>query len=277
MKKILLSIAALVVAVSTSFSQEANVGLKLGIGWSQWYGDDIDNLASMDANIEKLLNGQESSVDNMFFFGKNAENEYIAINGAIDTRMSFHAGFQINSEINDYFWLKHEFLFATKGFSYTGTKVALTETVNGADTTITIEETDGVELRYRSYHVDILPVSLAAHYEGLQLFVGPYVSVMLASNWIEKQDAIVTTPGVEDFTYVSKVNSIEPVVSERSLGILDYGFVAGFEYELPFGLNAGIRYMQGFASVLETPDGEARTNAFNKDLRVSLGYTFGKD
>lgn len=271
MKKILLSIAALVVAVSTSFSQEANVGLKLGIGWSQWYGDDIDNLAVLDANIKKLLDGKESDIDNMFFFGKTGDSDSIPIRGAIESRMSFHAGFQINSEINDYFWLKHEFLFSTKGFAYTGTKYTVIDSITP------IEETKGVELRYRSYHVDILPVSLAAHYEGLQLFVGPYVSVMLASNWIEKQDAIVTTPGVEDFTYVSKVNSIEPVVSDRSLGILDYGFVAGFEYELPFGLNAGIRYMQGFASVLETPDGEARTNAFNKDLRVSLGYTFGKD
>ena len=85
----------------------------------------------------------------------------------------------------------------------------------------------------------------------------------------------VTTPGNDDFQYYTD-DANQSTVS-RTLSIIDYGYVAGFEYELPFGLNAGIRYMQGFGSVLETPEGESRTNAYNRDLRVSLGYTFGKE
>jgi len=276
MKRILFTIVMVSVLGISSIAQDANVGLKIGLNWSNWYGEDIENLPTLDGNIDKILDGEKSSVDNMFLFGKLSEDgEYMYVDGKLENRMGMHAGFQINSEINDYFWLKHEFLFSTKGFSFTGTKHL--RGVDEATGDTVWQEEANTELRYRSYHVDIFPVSLAAHYEGLQLFVGPMVSVMLASNWIEKSNSLVTTPGTQDFGYISKVNSVEPVSSDRTLGIIDYGFVAGFEYELPFGLNAGIRYVQGFASVLETPEGEARTNAFNKDIRISLGYTFGKE
>ena len=275
MKKVLLSLGIIAAAGLTSFAQDANVGLKLGFNWSEWYGPDIDNLPDLEKNIDNLFDGKDSDIDNMFLFGKNTDDVYIAVDGKLDKRVGFHAGFQINSEINDYFWLKHEFIFATKGFTYNGTKY-VREAIT--DTTSFWNEDGDVELRYRSYNVDIMPISLAGHYEGMQFFVGPMISVMLASNWIEKEAGIITTPSNDDSAYASNVNSITGgAYSERTLGIIDYGFVAGFEYELPFGLNAGIRFVQGFASVLETPEGEARTNAFNKDLRVSLGYTFGKE
>lgn len=300
MKKILLSIGLLSIAGLSSFAQDANVGLKLGIGWSQWTGADIETIKNYDN-----LNDNELEDKNFLFMGQlsdyetfynqkfndklelNDRVEYVSILGnTMESRQSFHAGFQINSEISDYFWLKHEFIFATKGFSFKGTK--FTETVTAVDSSYdlltgkfdglnytTEEDESEIDLRYRSYHVDILPVSLAGHYEGLQLFVGPYVSVMLASNWIDATNAQVTTPGNEDFNYLT--NDPGQTSVSRTLSIIDYGYVAGFEYELPFGLHAGIRYMQGFGSVLETPEGESRTNAFNRDLRMSLGYTFGKE
>ena len=250
--------------IASTYAQEANVGLKVGLNFAEWSGADVENLAD--------IHSDNPTSTNAFIFGKFTDNESIKVDGKLNSRMGVHAGFQINSEVNDYFWLKHEFIFATKGFSFTGTKYEF----DASDSTNSIE-TPNTELRYRSYHVDIFPVSLAGHYEGLQLFAGPFVSVMLASSWVEKNNAIVTTPANEDFNYYTRFNTVNQTGGPRTLGILDYGFVAGFEYELPFGLHAGIRYVQGFASVLETPEGEARTNAFNKDIRVSLGYTFGKD
>ena len=301
MKKILLSIGLISLGL-TSYSQDANVGLKVGIGWSQWTGADIetiknyDNLTLDDLEDKNFLYMGQLSDINAFDTDRFADKlevgdkaEYVEILGnTMTSRMSFNAGFQINSEINDYFWLKHEFAFATKGFAFKGKKYSEEvtaidsvygdplnpTTVTGISYTIDDDDKD-VDLRYRSYHVDILPVSLAGHYEGLQLFVGPYVSVMLASNWVDVTDSKVTTPGNEDFNYLTDDPGQTNI--SRTLSIIDYGYVAGFEYELPFGLNAGVRYMQGFGSVLETPEGESRTNAFNRDLRVSLGFTFGKE
>lgn len=252
-------------------AQDAGMGVIIGVSSNSWRGKDLSTLnqkfngAYIGKNLPDFERGHNALIDD----DGNLYDNYILALGKLEPRTGFLAGFEINSELTNHFWLKHEIMFASKGFSFQGTRF---------DTTGTPIE-NNVEVRYRSYHADIMPFSLLGEMEGFQAYVGPYVSVLLYSDWKEMANGKkreVSETGVFDFNYY-ETNTSKSKLESRQLGILDLGLVLGLEYEFEFKLDIGVFYKYGLGRTIEAPPGHVKTSIYNNSINLKIGYIFGEE
>jgi hypothetical protein len=149
------------------------------------------------------------------------------------------AGFYINSEISDYFWIKTEFNYVNRGYTH---------------------KEAGKTLKTNYYCIDVYPITPAFHYKGAQIFAGPSVTLLVASN----RDTLIG-------------GEVKKIADNKLDGInrYDIGIMAGVEYEFNFGLNIGVRMVRGFTSLYE-PVNSIQTQWFNQTYLFTLGYSIGK-
>lgn len=149
-------------------------------------------------------------------------------------------GIYVNSKVGEYFWIKHEINYSNRGFNSEGPK--------------------GRTLRTNQHYIDIYPLNLAFHIKGFQIFAGPSVSLLVVKTY-------------------ERINSSGNVVVEKSdleqegRNMAEIGAVAGVEYEFPFGLNVGARYLRGFTSLVAPVKNQPKVEAYSQALFVTLGYT----
>src|SRR5690606_36518811 len=106
----------------------------------------------------------------------------------------------------------------------------------------------------------------AFHIEGAQLFAGPSISILMAGNY-QQHDS---TGRIETINYT------QDDFDDINLNRLDFGLVAGVEYEFPFGLNAGFRYVRGFSSLFLPVSGQPKVEIHNIAFLFTIGYTIAK-
>lgn len=162
----------------------------------------------------------------------------------IEGKWSPSGGFYINTMVSDYFWVKTEFNFVNRGGRWS--------------------ENDK-SLKQNLYYLDLYPATLAFHIKGAQLFAGPSVGILMAGNYQRLENGEVKT-----------INYTQDDMDNQNMNRLDFGLVAGVEYEFNFGLNAGVRYLRGFSSYLISESGTPRFDMFNKALVFSVGFTIGR-
>ncbi|MBC7450614.1 MAG: PorT family protein [Cytophagales bacterium] len=150
-------------------------------------------------------------------------------------------GVYVNSEINKYFWIKTEFNYVNRGYTH---------------------EQSGNTLRTNYYYVDVYPINPTFHFKGGQIFVGPTISVLVASN----KDTLIAGQ-------VKKVSDTDL----KGFNRYDIGVMAGIEYEFKFGVNVGVRMVRGFTSIKQpAEDTHIQTQWFNQTFLITAGYTLGK-
>jgi len=150
-------------------------------------------------------------------------------------------GFYVNSMVNDYFWIKTEFNYVNRGYTH---------------------EQMGQTLQTNYYCVDVYPITPTFHFKGAQLFAGPSVSLIVAS----KRDSIIA-------------GQVKKISDNKMDGLnrYDVGIMAGFEYEFNFGLNFGVRIVNGFTSVYEkNSTTNVQTQWFNQTYLFTIGYSIGR-
>ena len=143
--------------------------------------------------------------------------------------------------MNDYFWIKTEFNYVNRGYT---------------------QQSQGQTLKTNYYYIDAYPITPAFHVKGAQIFAGPSISLLVASN----RDTLIN-------------GSVERVSDNELKGFnrYDVGIMAGFEYEFNFGLNLGVRVVHGFTSLYEpSPSTKVQTQWFNQNYLVTIGYTIGR-
>ncbi|WP_157446874.1 outer membrane beta-barrel protein [Cytophaga aurantiaca] len=150
-------------------------------------------------------------------------------------------GFYVNSVVNDYFWIKTEFNYVNRGYTH---------------------KESGQTLRTNYYCIDVYPVTPTFHYKGAQLFAGPSVSLIVAS----QRDSLIA-------------GQVKKISDNKMDGLnrYDLGIMAGFEYEFNFGLNLGVRMTHGFTSVYEkNSTTNVQTQWFNQTYLFTVGYSIGR-
>jgi hypothetical protein len=150
-------------------------------------------------------------------------------------------GFYVNSVVNDYFWIKTEFNYVNRGYTH---------------------EQLGQTLQTNYYCIDVYPVTPTFHFKGAQLFAGPSVSLIVAS----QKDSIIA-------------GQVKKISDNKMDGLnrYDLGIMAGFEYEFNFGLNLGVRMTHGFTSVYEkNSTTNVQTQWFNQTYLFTVGYSIGR-
>jgi hypothetical protein len=154
----------------------------------------------------------------------------------VERRITPAGGFYINSKAGDYFWFKHEVNYINRGYSY-----------------------DSAGLRVNQHYLDVYPLSPTFHFKGGQLFAGPSASFLI----VHSQE-IINSNGDKEIVYETEDRNI-----------LEFGLVAGIEYEFPFGVNIGARYIRGFTSWMQPVKNQPRVEIFNQAFLFTAGFTFG--
>lgn len=156
-----------------------------------------------------------------------------------DHKIGFVGGIYVNSELTEHFWLKHEFMYVNKIYTY---------------------DTLGQKPRVTQHYIDAYPLLAAFHIKGFQIFGGPAFSLFLAQ-------------GKE---YLDTLQKIKATTDISDRNIFEIGYITGIEYEFPFGLNLGVRYIKQFSSLFQTPKNGPRVDVFSQNLLFTVGYSLGK-
>lgn len=166
----------------------------------------------------------------------------------IEMKPDFHAGFYLQLPLSSAFSLE-------PGLFYSGKGTRFTQTI---ETNTLIKPT--ATLTDNAHYVE-MPVLLKAHIgRGFQLFAGPQLAY-LVDNRVNVEAGLL---GLE-YEYDWQV--------DPGLRKFDVGLVGGLGYEFANGINLQGGYEWGLSSLDE---GRSNFNAYNRVVKVSLGYTFGK-
>ena len=187
-----------------------------------------------------------------------SEVNALSFTGKATAQNGFHVGITANSMIGKYFWLKHEILYTQKGAG-----VVLNDSING-----------NYNSNLRTSYIDLFPLNAAFHYKGIQLYAGAYISVLVDAS-IQRKDwnGVIHT----DKSIFGDGNQFEN--KNKYLQKMDYGFNAGLEYEFKFGLNIGIKFVRGFAELIQYAnshtfsDPKLKYDIHNTNINFSVGYS----
>jgi hypothetical protein len=191
-----------------------------------------------------------------------SETDYIFADSKTTYLPSFHAGIVVNSQVGKYFWLKHELLVNQRGAG-----VILNDSINGK-----------FNSQIKMLYLDLFPISPTFHIKGFQIFTGPYVS-LLTNATIKRKDQ--NGNEYSDRSIFGDPKNFEE--ENKYLQKFDFGIHAGLEYQFPFGLFIGAKYMHGFTDIfqyansytLDDPKTD-RIKIYNHALMFSIGYAGNK-
>ena len=162
-------------------------------------------------------------------------------------RAGFSGGLLADLPLSDHLSFHPELLYSQKGAKYSGA-----------------DELGGVPVsingNLRLHYLD-LPLLLRLKSNGLFFEVGPQLGYLLGV----KQEATVTVPGLPSFT-----DNDTDLTGHRRL---DVGYVLGLGYQLPQGLEFGLRYNGGISD-LQNPSDDPKLR--NSVFQAQVGYAFGK-
>lgn len=192
---------------------------------------------------------------------KGDDLEYLAIDGKVSKRNNFFVGVSVDNSLSKHFGLKHELFYQQYGGRFDR------------------ELEDGVTLdaKLQMNSIRLNPISAVFKTGGLQVYAGPYVNMLVYSSLtaVDEEGNKYKDHGIfgsidddqEDGQYLQK---------------MDYGIVAGAEYQFDCGFLVGASYSRGFASIfdnsntfgLEENAGGNDLKIYNQSFNVFVGYRF---
>ena len=150
------------------------------------------------------------------------------------TLVGAQAGVMADISFSDLISFHPELLYSQKGAKY---------------------DDSGVTGQIRTSYIDI-PLLLRVKADGLFFEAGPQVGFLIA------QKSEVTIPGLGSGTSTSTDGTRK----------VDVGYIAGVGYQLPSGLEFGVRYNGGISDL---SDKSSSTKTRNSVFQFQVGYLFG--
>jgi hypothetical protein len=170
--------------------------------------------------------------------------------GVMKTEMnpSFHAGAYLQVPINSAVSIEPGIYYSGKGMRVTQTFA--TNSIIRPQATVT-----------NNAHYIEMPVLMRFHLgPGFQIYAGPQLSYLV-------ENRVNVEAGVLGLTYEQDWKT------DPGLRKADFGVTGGIGYEFARGLNLQAGYEWGLSSLDE---GKSNFDAYNRVIKVSLGYTFGR-
>ena len=233
MKKSLLLILA-VFAFTYANAQGFRLGVKGGGNYSSLSGKDKDF-----AGIY---------IDDKAYFGQ------------ADYKFGYHVGLTSLYEFDDFWGIKIDALYTTKGFQIEDKRGDTSPDNLGGTTEFQVKR----DLNYIS-----VPILLNINAGGLFFELGPEVAYLTNSN-----SEIKTKRFKPNGDKLGDSDKTETISAKGDLSSFDFGYVAGLGYMADMGLGIGLRYNGGFKSIYDTKDMK-NPNIRNSNFTLSLFYMFG--
>lgn len=175
-------------------------------------------------------------------------SEILETTGAMEINMKpgLHVGAYLQLPITSSFSLEPGIYYSSKGAEVTQT--FFSNSFIKPKATITDH----------AHYVEV-PVLLRAHLgPGFQLYAGPQLAYLI-------ENSITAEAGVLGASYEYNTKA------EAGLRKFDFGVTGGLGYEFAGGINLQAGYEWGLSTLDE---GRSNVDAFNRVVKVSLGYTF---
>lgn len=241
MKKIAI-LGLSLLSVSVAQAQDAGglrIGVKVGGTYSSLSGKDVSQITGPNFNSE-------------------LGSYKLGYNAGIGT------SFPISSD--GFFSIAPELLYNRKGYEINSVrKTGLTSPV----TEVELEQ-------QRVLHYLDLPILAKINAGGLFFELGPQVSYLFGSKVKQQvttkynngtKDKVEANSSFQDYTGVSRGDA-----DKSDLSQFDIAGVAGVGYQTEGGLSLGLRYAQGFNSLIDSKDSNNEPKAFNNAFTLQLGY-----
>ncbi|MCX7743101.1 MAG: PorT family protein [Flavobacteriales bacterium] len=240
-----------------TFAQDTLSNYSLNSRNKQWKKNESSNL-----NIGRISWGIKGGYTLSNLWGD--EIDYIFQNPQTKWQHGFHAGIHVNSMLKKFFWLKHEIAFTTKG-----AQVNRWDSLNN----------QVYESNFKTYYLDVYPISPTFHAYGFQISAGPYISALLAAT-IQKRDSIGNL--YTDHSIYGSANNFEE--KEKYLQKFDFGVHGSVEYLFKFGLFFHVRYNLGLIDIFQFANSYTLQDSKNTPIKIyhqyfqfSIGYNFARN
>ena len=163
-------------------------------------------------------------------------------------RTGLHIGGYVHIPISETFAFEPGLQYSKKGYSLKG------------DFQIPVLKYLGINARaqVQSHYIDIPLVMKAKVYHGLHVYAGPQVSYLVRSTLNAKIGVLGITLFNKGFGITERFNKV------------DLGLTGGIGYEFGNGLNVQAGYDYGLSKL----DKNDNYQAYNRVVKVSVGYTF---
>ncbi|OGX82646.1 hypothetical protein BEN47_04540 [Hymenobacter lapidarius] len=237
MKKIAI-LALSFLTVSVAKAQDAGglrIGVKVGATYSSLSGDQASQIAGQG-------------------FNNNLGSFKLGYNAGVGT------SFPISSD--GFFSIAPELLYNRKGYEVTSTQMVGTSEIE-------------VEQQRVLHYLD-LPILAKINAGGLYFELGPQVSYLFGSKVKQQtttKNANGTKTKVDNDGSFQDYSGVKRGPSDKSdLAQFDIAGVAGVGYQTEGGLSLGLRYAQGFNSLIDSKNTNDDPKAFNNAFTLQLGY-----
>lgn len=176
--------------------------------------------------------------------------------GKIEASNNFFVGLQVDNPINRYIGFKHEVFYQNYGASFD----------------VDHQTYGKIKSKLQMHSIRVNPISFSVKSSGFDLYLGPYINVLLNSS-ITGRDQNGNT--YKDYSIYGE--SSDDQSQGDYLQKMDYGLVCGISYNFDFGLGLGVQYSRGFASILDNSnafenDNRPKMNIYNSSLGVFVSY-----
>lgn len=207
---------------------------------------------------DKTTWGVQAGLNYDNLFGK--EIDYIFATDQASYKLGFHAGLFVDSRLGKNFGLKQELILSQRR-----TSVFLSDEAEQVYST-----------NFNRTYLDLMPLNFNYEKSGFQIYVGPYVSALLAAH-VNRKD--------EDgkfFKDKSIYGDPENEESEsRYLQKFDFGLNIGLAYKLYNKYSIGLRYMHGFTDLFQYANSYTNEDTktdnikiYNRGFRLTCGFNF---
>lgn len=184
-----------------------------------------------------------------------ADKSFLAVDSKVDSYNSFLVGLSVNNAFNNHWALKHELLYQNYG-----AKFNLKQDKNILKTTL------------QMHSLVLNPISLSYKIYGIELYVGPYLSLLLNSS-ITSLDSKGNR--YKDYQIYGSGDNDQSV--SDYLQKMDYGGVIGASYYITPRMNLGVQYSKGVASIFDNANSFENNNSkakriYNCSFSIFLSY-----
>ncbi|MHC5201016.1 porin family protein [Myroides sp. LJL119] len=191
---------------------------------------------------------------NSTIFG--ADKDILSANNKIDSYNAFMVGFSVDNAFNKYWGLKHELFYQNYGAKFEKQ-----------------QDSQVFQADLRMHGIRVNPISVSYNVYGFQVYLGPYVNILLNS-WVTALDE----QGNKYKDHHIFGTSEDDQSNSDYLQKMDYGGVLGISYTFRSRFSLGIQYSRGFASLFDNSnsyenDQRANIKIYNSNFGVFLGYS----
>jgi len=182
---------------------------------------------------------------------RGADLDSLSAGGSVNGLLNIRLGISIDQRFTDRFGLKHDLI-------YSPTTIELQLRDDAGDIF-----TSKLKRRY----IQFFPASPIWYYRGLQVYAGPYISVLM--------DASIQRRDEQGALYTDHTIYGDATAEGEYLHKWDAGIAAGINVFIRPKFTAGIRYQRGLVPLMEDSRKTSQWKLYNQGVTLNMGmYLF---